>query len=96
MGMFRRYADTLRIKKLKKALERTAFASLIADICISAITLISLKVGKSYTVGILFVFNYILTVIVAVSLVLMAYILILSHGNKISKIISLFRFRWAR
>ena len=79
--------------KLKKALERTAFASLIADICITAITLISLKVGKSYTIGILFIFNYVLAIIVSVSLILMAYIAILSHGHKISKIIGLFRFR---
>lgn len=82
-----------KIKRLKKALERTAFASLIADICITAITLVSLKVGKSYTIGILFIFNYILTVIVAVSLILMAYITLLTHSHKISKIISLFRFR---
>lgn len=82
-----------KIGKLKKALERTAFASLIADICISAITLISLKVGKSYTIGILFIFNYILAVIVAVSLILMAYILLLSHTHKISKIIRLFKFK---
>ncbi|HIH50653.1 MAG: hypothetical protein ABSE71_04590 [Candidatus Micrarchaeaceae archaeon] len=81
-----------KIKRLKKALEKTAFASLIADIGISAITLISLKIGTSYTIGILFVINYILAVIVAVSLVLMAYIAILSHGHKLSKIVRLFRF----
>lgn len=84
--------SNIKMKKLRKALERTAFASLIADICISIITLISLKVGKSYTVGILFLFNYILTVIVAVSLILMAYIVILSHGHKISRILGFFRF----
>jgi formate hydrogenlyase subunit 3/multisubunit Na+/H+ antiporter MnhD subunit len=82
-----------RIGKLKKALERTAFASLIADICITAITLISLEIGKSYTIGILFIFNYILTIIVAVSLILMAYIAILSHSHRISKIIGLFKFK---
>jgi hypothetical protein len=51
------------------------------------------KMGKSYTIGILFIFNYILTIIVAVSLILMAYIAILSHSHKVSKITSLFRFR---
>lgn len=83
----------IRIKKLKKALEITAFASLIADICISLLTLTSLYVGKSKIVGILFVFNYILVVIVVASLILIAGILISSHYHKLSKIISLFNFK---
>lgn len=82
-----------RIRRLKKALERTAFASLIADICISTITLVSLEVGTSYTIGVLFIVNYILAVIVAVSLVLMAYIAVLSHGRRIARLVRAFRFR---
>jgi len=82
-----------RIQKLKKALGVTAFVSLIADICISAITLISLKVDKSLLIGILFVFNYILTAIVIIALIFMLLILIISHYHRLSKIISLFRFK---
>jgi hypothetical protein len=80
------------ITKLKKALERMAFVSLIADIAISTVTLISLRIGQSYTVGILFVINYILTIIVAISLILIFSIAILSHHEKLLKAFSFFRF----
>lgn len=69
-----------------------AFISLIADIAISFVTLLSLKIGQSYTVGTLFVINYILTGIVAISLVLIFSIAILSHSDRILKILSFFRF----
>jgi hypothetical protein len=82
---------TLRIKKLKWMLEKTAFASLIADICISAITLVTLKVGAKYTVGVLFIVNYILTAIVVIALILMAYIASLQHYTSIKKILRLFK-----
>jgi len=72
-------------------LEKTAFASLIADICISVITVVTLKVGAKYTVGILFVVNYILTAIVVIALVLMAYIAMLQHYTKVQKVIRLFK-----
>lgn len=89
--MYKRQTD--RIKRLNKALERTAFASLIADICISAVTVISLKIGEKYTIGIIFILNYILTAIVVIALILMALIAIFSHYGKFSRIMSVFRFR---
>ncbi len=88
--MRNRYVTLL---KLKKALGRTAFASLIADIAISAVTVISLKTGQAYTIGIIFILNYILTAIVVVALVLMFLIAILTQRRKISKAFLLFRFR---
>jgi|GEM_PF-1240996 hypothetical protein len=87
-----KFARTIQIRKLKKALERMAFISLIADIAISIVTLISLKVGQSYTVGILFVINYLLTIIVIISLILIFSIAILSQHEKLSKVLSFFRF----
>ena len=84
---------SVKTKKLLKALEKTAFASLIADIFISAITLASPFIGKQSAVDLLFVINYILTVIVIVALALMAYIAALSHRHKLSGITGLFGFR---
>ena len=83
----------MRIRRLKDYLGKVAFASLIADICISATTVISLWIGQKYTIGILFVFNYILTIIVATSLLLMAYIAVLSNSQGIDRILRMFRFR---
>ncbi|MDE1869669.1 MAG: hypothetical protein KGH71_01630 [Candidatus Micrarchaeota archaeon] len=90
--MAARNARALRIRKLQKALERTAFASLIADIGISALTLFSLGFDSPYTIDALFVINYIFTIIVIVALILMAYIGFLTHSHKISRILELFRF----
>lgn len=82
----------IKVKRLKKALSIMAFISLIADIAISTVTLISLRIGESYTISILFVINYILTVIVAISLILIFCIAILSHSARILKILYFFRF----
>ncbi len=84
-----------RLKKvqfLKKTLERVAFASLVADIAISITTLASLWLGQAYTVGVLFVINYILIVIVAISLALMFSIGYLLHSHRLGWIIHFFRF----
>ncbi|MDE1850896.1 MAG: hypothetical protein KGH71_06260 [Candidatus Micrarchaeota archaeon] len=82
-----------KVRRLKKALERTAFASLVADIFISALTVFSLGVDTPYTIDVLFVVNYILTIIVVVALALMGYIAVLTHSHRIARVIELFRFR---
>ena len=81
-----------KIRRLNKALEKVAFASLIADMCIAAVTVASLKVGVQATVGIVFILNYILTAIVIFAIVLFVAVGWLMHYNRISKVISLFRF----
>ncbi len=77
------FRSVKRVQKLKKLLERIAFASLFVDICVSVVTLISLNVGRAYTVGILFILSYILTIIVILSLVVFAAILLVSHYDKL-------------
>jgi formate hydrogenlyase subunit 3/multisubunit Na+/H+ antiporter MnhD subunit len=81
------------ISKLKDALAKTAFASLIADICISTLTLLSLKIGKSYTLSILFFVNYILTGIVIIALLLMVAIFILANKDKVDRVIFTFKLK---
>ena len=84
----------MKIETLRNALEKTAFASLIADICIAIITLASPAIGKQHAVDLLFIINYILTAIVGVALALMAYIAILTHHRKLSSITRFFTFRF--
>lgn len=82
-----------RVQQLKKTLERVAFASLMVDIAISITTLASLWLGQRVTVGILFIINYILTIIVAISLALMFLIGYLLHSHRFGWIMHFFRFK---
>ncbi len=82
-----------RIKRLKRTLERVALLSLVVDIAISATTVTSLFVGQSYTVGVIFILNYILTIVVVISLILIGSIVVLSHYHRIPRALSVFTFR---
>ncbi|MDE1860309.1 MAG: hypothetical protein KGH72_01175 [Candidatus Micrarchaeota archaeon] len=61
-----------KAKNLKKLLEIIAYASIIIDICISVVTLISLKIGREYTAGIISLLGYVLTGIVISTIVSIA------------------------
>lgn len=81
-----------RVRRLKKRLEQIALLSLVVDIAISATTVASLAMGQAYTVGIIFILNYVLTIVVIVSLALIAMIAWLSHRHRLTWFFSLFRF----
>jgi hypothetical protein len=72
-----------RVKRLKKWLERIAFASLFVDICISIVTLVSINLGRAYTTSVIYLLNYVLTAIVALSITVFAAIFMLSHYDGI-------------
>ncbi len=91
-SVVRKFRHIVMIKRLRGLLDKVAFVSLIADICISTITLLSIDIGRARTVDILFLFNYALTAIVVVSIVLMAYIAVLMHYDKLWGVLRLFRF----
>ncbi len=73
-----------RTARLKRALEKIAFASLFVDICISIITLISINYGRVvYTVDAIYLLDYVLTAIVVLSVIVFAAIFLFSHYDKI-------------
>lgn len=69
-----------------------AFISLFADIAISTITVLSLKFGELYFVGLLFIINYLLTVIVVISLIFIFGVFFFSHYRKVVRAFEFFRF----
>ena len=73
-----------RTARLKRVLEKIAFASLFVDICISIITLISINYGRVvYTVDAIYLLDYVLTAIVVLSVIVFAAIFLFSHYDKI-------------
>jgi uncharacterized membrane protein len=83
-----------RIKSLKKIVERVAFISLIADIAIATVTLVSLNTGRSgITLETIFLLNYILTAIVIIAVILFVSIFLLSYYDKMYDTLML---RWLR
>ena len=84
--------ESVMLKRLERALTLTAYASLVADIAISAVTVISLRVGQQYTIGAIFVLNYILTCIVVVALLVMAALAVVKHRKRLSWILRFFSF----
>jgi len=72
-----------RIERLKKIFERIAYMSLIVDIAIAIVTLISLNYSRTSLTGVIFLLNYVLTAIVIISISVFVAILLLSHYDKI-------------
>lgn len=72
-----------RIERLKKIFERVAYASLIVDIAIAIVTLISLNASRTNLTTVIFLLNYVLTAIVLISVSVFVAILLFSHYDKI-------------
>ena len=80
----------LRPKLIKKILTFIAFASLIIDVAISAVTLASVQIGVMAVENILIYLNYALTFVVIITAVLFADYLVAIYSHKIH---SLFRHK---
>ena len=63
-------------KRVKRTLDRLAYASLILDVCIAVITTLSL-IGASESRSYLWLVNYLLTAVVALSITLFIVLLLL-------------------
>ncbi|MDE1856066.1 MAG: hypothetical protein KGH49_02415 [Candidatus Micrarchaeota archaeon] len=73
-----------RAEKLKKGLERVAFASLFFDIAIAVVTLITINFGRmDITDELILLFNYALTVIVVISIGIFVMMLLVRHYQRI-------------
>jgi hypothetical protein len=75
--------DIKKAEKLKKLLERVAFASLIVDISIAIVTLISINFAKLNLLQFQLILNYVLTFIVIIAVGLFAILLAISHYQKL-------------
>jgi hypothetical protein len=75
--------DIKRAEKLKKLLERVAFASLIVDISIAIVTLISINFAKLNLLQLQLILNYVLTFIVIIAVGLFAILLAISHYQRL-------------
>jgi hypothetical protein len=83
-----------RVKKIKRAIEKVAFISLIADIAIAITTIISLNTGHDgITIETIFILNYLLTVIVIIAVVLFAALFLLIHYDRMYDALLLKRLR---
>jgi hypothetical protein len=71
--------DIKRAERLKKLLERVAFASLIVDISIAVVTLISINFAKLNLLQLQLILNYVLTFIVIIAVGLFAILIAISH-----------------
>lgn len=67
--------------KVRKTLDRLAYASLVLDICIAAVTTLSIF-GESETKTLLVPINYLLTLVVVLSLVMFVLLLLLRSKER--------------
>ena len=67
----------MRSARIKKTLDRLAYASLVLDICIAIITAVSVLGISNSPQRFLFPINYLLTIVVALSLVMFVILLLL-------------------
>jgi hypothetical protein len=61
--------------RIKKTLDRLAYASLVLDICIAIITSLSI-LGVSNSQRLLFPINYLLTIVVVLSIIMFIVLLV--------------------
>ena len=67
--------------RVRKTLDRLAYASLVLDICIAIITTLSL-LGASETRYLLIPINYLLTLVVILSVIMFVVLLLLKSKEK--------------
>jgi hypothetical protein len=67
--------------RIKKTLDRLAYASLVLDICIAIITTLGIF-GQNTTKSFLIPINYLLTVVVVLSIVMFAILLLLRAAER--------------
>ncbi len=67
----------MRSARIRKTLDRLAYASLVLDICIAIITTLSVLDIGSNPQRLLFPINYLLTTVVALSIIMFAVLLLL-------------------
>ena len=67
--------------RIKKTLDRLAYTSLILDICIAVITALSL-IGVNQSQSFLIPVNYLLTLVVALSVIMFAVLFLLKAKEK--------------
>jgi len=79
-----RYTEFLRIEKLKRTLSWIAYGSLVIDIAIALVTLVSLNIYSEQLNGLQYFLNIALTVEVIVTLILFAVMLLVRHYEKIT------------
>ena len=77
------YTEFLRMEKIKRMLNFAAYASLVLDIAIAVVTLVSLHIYSQQLNKIQFFLNIALTVEVIVTLFLFAALLGVAHYQKI-------------
>jgi hypothetical protein len=68
--------------RIRKALDRLAYASLVLDICIAIITTVSVLDVGSHPQPLLFPINYLLTIVVALSVIMFVVLLLLRAKEK--------------
>ena len=71
-----RNSSRVSSKRVRKTLDRLAYASLVLDVCIAVITTLSV-LGLSESEHLLMPINYLLTVVVVLSVVMFAVLLLL-------------------
>lgn len=71
-----------KIERLKKTIDRVAYGSLILDICIAIVTSLSI-LGIGNTELILMPINYMLTIVVVLSIGLFVTLIVLKHEENI-------------
>jgi len=69
-------------RRLRRTLDRLAYASLVLDICIAIITALSI-LGVNEGQHFLLPVNYLLTVVVALSLILLAVLFLFKAKEKL-------------
>lgn len=90
--MVLKYIEIKNIDRIKRAIDRIAYASLVLDICIAIITTLSImKIGDPQ--AILIPVNYMLTAVVALSLLLFISLFLLKYERKILDSLSV-RYRF--
>ena len=67
--------------KARKTLDRLAYASLVLDVCIAIITTFSI-LGKSGTQYLLVPVNYLLTIVVVLSVIMFVILLLLKSKER--------------
>lgn len=67
--------------RVRKTLDRLAYASLVLDVCIAAITTLSL-LGQTETRYLLVPINYLLTIVVVLSVVMFVVLLLLKTQER--------------
>ncbi|MDE1810966.1 MAG: hypothetical protein KGH66_02920 [Candidatus Micrarchaeota archaeon] len=70
----KRHRHKHNLAKLKKWFDKVAYVSLAADIAIAAVTLVYLNTSSPNLLSLQLILNYVLTVIVVISLAILASI----------------------